>query len=189
MSLDDLSSAGRALEDSFFARENARLLEELRARAKRDERRKALRDVIQIQDEGLVDHLLELGLGPETVLAITLIPLAMVAWADGTIEPREREAIIKAAAQKGVVPGSVAGQVLETWLKEPLDGQLVDTWKRYIRTIWPSLTANEREEVRRMGLARAREVAEAAGGFLGLGSKISAQERTVLAELEQMLAD
>ena len=78
-----LSSAGKSLEDAFFAKENARLLEQMRAKAKHDERRKALRDVIQIQDEGLVDHLLELGLGPETILAVTLIPLAMVAWADG----------------------------------------------------------------------------------------------------------
>ncbi len=189
MSLDSLNSAGRSLEDAFFAKENARLLDQLRAKAKLEERRKALRDVIQIQDEGLVDHLLELGLGPETVLAITLIPLAMVAWADGSIEPRERDAILQAAAQKGVVPGSIAAQVLESWLKQPLDTQLVETWKRYIRTILPSLTANEREEVRQMGLARARAVAEAAGGFLGLGSKISAQERAVLAEMEQLLAD
>jgi hypothetical protein len=78
--------------------------------------------------------------------------------------------------------------VLESWLKQPLDTELVETWKRYIGTIWPSLTAKEREEVRQMGLARARAVAEAAGGFLGLGSKISAQERTVLAEMEQLLA-
>ena len=140
MSLDSLNAAGKSLEDAFFAKENARLLEKLRAKAKQEERRKALRDVIQIQDEGLVDHLLQLGLGPETILAITLIPLAMVAWADGSIEPREREAILQAAAQKGVAPGSIAGQVLESWLKQPLDSQLVETWKRYIRTIWPSLS-------------------------------------------------
>ena len=188
MSLDSLTSAGKSLEDAFFAKENARLLEQLRAKAKQDERRKALRDVIQIQDEGLIDHLLQLGLGPETVLALTLIPLAMVAWADGSIEPREREAILKAAAQKGVAPGSIAGQVLDTWLKQPLDSQLVETWKRYIRTIWPSLSAHEREEVRQMGLERARAVAAAAGGFLGLGSRVSAQEQAVLAELEQVLA-
>jgi hypothetical protein len=188
MSLDSLTSAGKSLEDAFFAKENARLLEQLRAKAKQEERRKALRDVIQIQDEGLIDHLLQLGLGPETVLAVTLIPLAMVAWADGSIEPREREAILQAAAQKGVAPGSIAGQVLESWLKQPLDGQLVETWKRYIRTIWPSLSANERADVRQMGLELAREVAEAAGGFLGLGSRISAPERTVLADLEQLLA-
>ncbi|HEY6507232.1 MAG TPA: hypothetical protein VIY56_04415, partial [Vicinamibacterales bacterium] len=104
MDFDGLSSVGKSLEEAFFAKENARLLEQLRAKAKQDERRKALRDVIQIQDEGLVDHLLELGLGPETILAVTLIPLAMVAWADGAIEPKEREAIQRAAAEKGVVP-------------------------------------------------------------------------------------
>jgi len=188
MSLDDLSSAGKSLEDAFFAKENARLLEQLRAKDRQAEQRTALRAVIQVQDEGLIDHLLALGLRPETVLAVTLIPLAMVAWADGSIEPRERDAILQAAAQKGVVPDSVAGQVLESWLKEPLDSQLVETWKRYIRAIWPSLTAQERAEVRQAGLDRARAIAEAAGGFLGLGSKISAQERAVLADLDQVLA-
>src|SRR5688572_23055335 len=140
----DLNRAGKSLEDAFFAKENARLLDQMRAKAQREERRKALRDVIQIQDEGLVDHLLELGLGPETILAVTLVPLAMVAWADGSIEPAERKAILQAASEKGVVPGSVAGQMLEAWLKEPLGSELVDAWKQYITTILPSLTPHER---------------------------------------------
>ena len=189
MSFDSLKSAGRALEDAFFAKENARLLEQLRAKAQQEERRKALREVVLIQDEGLVDHLLELGLGPETVLAVTLIPLAMVAWADGAIEAKERQAILQAAAQKGIAADSIAGQMLDRWLAEPLDAKLVDTWKRYVRTIWPSLTPKERDEVRAMGLERARGVAEAAGGFLGLGSRVSAQERAVLDELAQVLGD
>ena len=188
MDIVGLSSAGKSLEDAFFAKENARLLEQMRAKVKQDERRKALRDVIQIQDEGLVDHLLELGLGPETILAVTLIPLAMVAWADGSIEPKEREAIQRAAAEKGVAPGSIAEQVLSTWLAKPLDAELVGTWKRYIQAIWPSLTAHERAEVRKMGLERARAVADAAGGFLGLVSRISPQEKAVLDDLAKLLA-
>lgn len=188
MDLDGLNNSGRSLEDAFFAKENTRVLEQLRANAKREERRKALREVIQIQDEGLVDHLLELGLGPETVLAVTLIPLAMVAWADGSIEPREREAIQRAAAEKGILPDSIAGQVLNRWLTERLDPGLVDTWKRYIQSIWPLLTPHERDEVRKMGLERARMVAEAAGGFLGLGSRISAQEKGVIDDLAKLLA-
>ena len=118
MERDSLNSAGKSLEDAFFAKENARLLEQMRAKAKQEDRRKALRDVIQIQDEGLVDHLLELGLGPETILAVTLMPLAMVAWADGSIEPKEREAILRAAAEKGISAGSIAGQVLERLAQE-----------------------------------------------------------------------
>ena len=58
MGLDDLNSAGKSLEDAFFAKENARLLEELRAKDRQEEQRKALRAVIQVQDDGLIDHLL-----------------------------------------------------------------------------------------------------------------------------------
>jgi hypothetical protein len=187
MEFDPLTRAGKTMEDAFFDKENKRLLEQLRAKAQREERRKALREVILIQDEGLVDHLLELGLGPETVLAVTLIPLAMVAWADGSIEPKERQAIQRAAAEKGILPGSIARQVLDNWLAKPLDADLVATWRRYIETIWPSLTPHERGEVRRMGLEQARGVAEAAGGFLGM-ARVSAQEKAVLDELSKLLA-
>ena len=186
MELSSLHSAARALEEAFFAKENARLLEQLRAKAKQEERRQALRAVIQVQDEQLVDHLLELGLGPETVLAVTLVPLAMVAWADGTMQPGEREAIVRAAAEKGIVAGSVAQQVLESWLNHPPGPRLIDAWKRYTQTIWPSLSPHEREELRQVGLERARGVAEAAGGFLGLGG-VTAKERAVLDELAKAL--
>lgn len=184
-----LNTAGKALEDAFFARENARLLEQLRAQQRRAERRQEMRDVIQVEDEGLVDHLLELGLGPETVLAVTLVPLAMVAWADGAIQPKERAAILQAAAEKGIAPGSVACQLLESWLGQKPSASLVDAWKRYTQTIWPKLTPHEREEVRQAGLERARSVAEAAGGFLGLTSKISPAEQAVLDDLGRVLAD
>jgi len=181
-----LHSAAKALEDAFFARENARLLEQLRANAQKEERRQALRAVVQVQDEQLIDHLLELGLGPETVLAVTLVPLAMVAWADGAIQAKEREAILRAAAEKGIVPGSIAQQVLDSWLSQAPSAKLVDAWKLYTQTIWPSLTPHEREEIREVGLERARGVAEAAGGFLGLGG-VTAKERAVLDELAKVL--
>ena len=183
-----LHGAARALEDAFFARENARLLEQLRAKAQQEERRKALREVIRIPDEQLVDHLLELGLGPETVLAVTMVPLAMVAWADGAVQPKEREAILRAAEDNGIAPGSIARQLLEGWLTQPPSAELVDAWRRYVAAIWPSLSPQEHEEIRRSGLERARSVAEAAGGFLGLGSRVSAKERAMLDEIAGVLA-
>jgi hypothetical protein len=50
-----------------------------------------------------------------------------------------------------------------------------------------ALPAQVREALRPDVLGRAREVAEAAGGFLGLGSKVSDDERRVLGELERAL--
>ena len=189
MERDNLNNAARTLEDAFFAKENARLLQQLRERARHQERRAAMREVVRVDDEGLIDHLIALGLEPETVLALQLVPLAAIAWADGGIEPRERDAVLNAAAADGVKPDSVAGQMLDSWLKQRPGMELVDAWKRHVRALWPSLSPKERDEIRASALERARSVAEAAGGFLGLTSRVSAEEKAVLDDLARALAD
>jgi hypothetical protein len=185
----DLTSAAQTLEDAFFAKENARLLQQMRERARQQERRAAMREVVRVDDDALIDRLIELGLEPGTVLALQLVPLAAVAWADGEIEPRERDAVLKAAAAQGVTSDSVAGQMLGNWLVQKPGAELVDAWKRHIQALWPQLSTSERDEIRKSALDRARSVAEAAGGFLGLTSKVSPQEKAVLDELAQVLAD
>ena len=101
-----LKKQAKDLEETFFAKENERLLRELRQKAKVDEKRKALSAVVKAKDPTIIDHLLELGVGPESVLAVGLVPLAAVAWADGQLEDKERKAILKAASERGVEPGS-----------------------------------------------------------------------------------
>jgi hypothetical protein len=78
--------------------------------------------------------------------------------------------------------------MLESWLSKRPEPKLVEAWKRYVQSLWPSLTDQERDEIRAMGLQRARHVAEAAGGFLGLTSKISAPEQAALDEMARLLA-
>ena len=186
---DNLNNSARLLADAFFAKEDARLLQQMRERARTQERRAAMREVVRVDDEALIDHLIALGLEPETVLALQLVPLAAVAWADGQMEPRERDAVLKAAAAHGVAPGSVAGQMLDKWLAHQPGAELVDAWKRHMRALWPLLSPKERDEIRVSALDRARSVAEAAGGFLGLTSRISPEEKAVVDELSKTLAD
>jgi hypothetical protein len=178
----------RSLEEEFFAKQNAHLLEQLREKYKTEERREALRSVVQIQDDGLLDRLIDLGIGPETILALTLVPLAAVAWADGEMDDRERRAILKAAEERGVSPDSPGRQLLESWLDTKPSPRLLEVWKKYVCAIWEEFSEDERREMRRRSLDRAREVAEAAGGFLGLTSKISPAEQAVIEELESVLS-
>ena len=186
---DNLVHSARSLENAFFDKENTRLLKEMRERARTEERRAAMREVVRVDDEALIDHLIALGLEPQTVLALQLVPLAAIAWADGEMEPREREAVLKAAAAQGVAPDSIAGEMLDKWLAKRPGAELVDAWKRHMRALWPLLSPKERADIRASALDRARSVAEAAGGFLGLTSKISAQEQAVVDELSKTLAD
>jgi len=173
----------RALEDAFFTKENARLLEQLQEKQKRE----ALREMVKVEDETFLDRLIELGIGPETVLALTLVPLIAVAWADGTLDGRERDAIIKAAEEKGVSPETAGHQLLETWLSRRPERELFDSWKQYVRGIWETFTDEERQRMRERTLDWALAVAEASGGFLGVISKVSPSERVVIKELENVL--
>jgi hypothetical protein len=177
----------RSLEEAFFAKHDALLLEKLRKEARQKERRRAMREVVPNADDALLDRLIELGLGPETVLALVLIPLVSVAWADGRIEPRERAALLKAAEERGVKEGSPARRLLESWMERQPGTRLLDAWKRFVPALWGLLGEAERRAIHARMIDLARGVAEAAGGFLGLGSKISPAERAVLDDLERSL--
>src|SRR5262245_32900984 len=156
-----LNPDARSLEEAFFAKRNAEALEKLRQKARREEQRQAMREVVPNADEALVDHLLDIGLKPETVLALVLVPLVTVAWADGSIDRREREALLKAAEERGVAPGSTPRQVFEEWLDHRPGPALLESWKRYARAIWGTLEDKGRNEMRARMIDLARGVAEA----------------------------
>lgn len=176
------------LEEAFFARENARLLKDLRAKHELEARREALRAVLGRLDDATVDHLLDAGLHAETAVALAIVPMAAVAWADGQVQPKEREAILKAAAERGVIEGSPSFTVLTSWLERKPDQHLIEAWKRYARGLWEVLEPADRVQMRQRVVERAREIAESAGGFLGLGAKISEAEQKVIGELERTLS-
>jgi len=178
-----LKETARALEDSFFAKENERILKELRAASVREEKRKEFREYLNIKNDELLDALVELAVEPETLVAFTLVPLVEVAWADGEIQPKEREAIIKAAMERGVTEDSPTAELLKNWLETRPDEQLLETWMTYIEELKLSLTGETWAEMKKTVMGRARAIAEAAGGFLGVAS-ISAAEKKMLQELE-----
>jgi hypothetical protein len=103
------------------------------------------------------------------------------------LDDKERKAILKAASERGVEPGSANYTMLEVWLKEKPSPKLMDAWKKYARAIWEELTQSEKILMRESVVGKAREVAEAAGGFLGVAS-ITPQEKALLEELEKVLS-
>jgi len=133
-------------------------------------------------------RLIELDIGPGTAISLSLVPLVFVAWADGKMSRNEREAILRAAETRGVAPGAPARELLETWLSKRPEPSLLEAWKGYVRALWPHFNDPQRAEMRASLLGNAREIAEAAGGFLGLTSRISEEERAVLRELEEAVS-
>lgn len=178
-----LKAKARALEDSFFAKENERILQELRVAKAREKMKMEFREYLNIDNEEIVEALVELEVEPETLIAFSLVPLVEVAWADGEIQPKERDAIIKAAIERGVEEGSPTCNLLRNWLQTKPDPKLLEVWKGYIDALKGSLGERSRAHLKVGTMGRAKAIAEAAGGFLGVAS-ISAAEKQMLEELE-----
>ncbi len=185
MKPEALEERRRALEESFFKDHNARLRDAIRAKAATGRKRTALSQSSGLTDPILLNLLLELEIDSETLAALTLIPLVEIAWADGSVADREQKAILEAAASIGIDPESESHLLLRNWLKEPPTPRLLEAWEAYVAALSETLTAEARETLRDDVIGRATGVARAAGGFLGLGRKISASELKVIDRLEQ----
>jgi hypothetical protein len=180
---DALGDREKALEDSFFARREADLLERMRGEREQTASREALARISGIDSDEILESLVPLGIGPETWTALSLVPLVEVAWANGRVEAQERRAILVGAEANGILRHSPAWELLENWLAHRPDGRLLEIWGEYIVALCAELDPAEKHGLRDEVLGRARSVASAAGGFLGLGQKISREEEVVLAEL------
>ncbi len=186
MSKKELADRRKALEEAFFKKENERLLANLRTKQSREEARNALVEVMPLDDEAVLDQLIEVGIRAETWLAISLVPLVEVAWADRNISDRQRKAILEAAAENGIEAGSPARALLDEWLTERPLPKLREAWKAYIEAARPIVGQLARQAVRQEIIGRCRKIAEVAGGPLDLPRGAEAEER-VLRELELVL--
>jgi hypothetical protein len=185
MKPESFSGRRRELEDKFFAQRDQELLKALREKAALRERKEALAEASGITDEDLLDQLQQLDIGAETLAALSLVPLIAVAWADGSIDLKERRAVLSAAEQKGIGTADPGYQLLERWLQQQPDPALLTAWMEYVSTLSQTLSEAALNALKEDLLGRARAVAEAAGGLLGLGNRVSKSEQAVLGELEQ----
>ena len=110
--------------------------------------------------------------------------MVAVACSDGVLEPAERDAITKAADGVGVKEGSASFGLLESWLAEKPGDDLLDAWKSYAGALVETLDAPALAKIRDQVIGRAESAAEAAGGFLGRGNKVSDSEQKVIDELK-----
>src|SRR5688572_546317 len=138
--MDDhvLGPRGRTLEEEFFRKEEAKLLQRMRAEQAHQVTREELQKATGITDTATLNRLIAMGLGPQSLTALGLVPLVEVAWASGAVEPEERKLILKAAKDGGLDDPSQ--NLLASWLGHPPDRALADAWRNYVATLCESLT-------------------------------------------------
>jgi uncharacterized tellurite resistance protein B-like protein len=179
----------KAFEAEFFVKQDQALIQKIRVALEKEHPRETLKQLTGIDDESVIDTLIALHVNHDTLAAFGLYPLVEVAWADGTIDEREREAFFAAAAAHGLGPGTPGHEALREFLKNTPREEARKAWFAWAANLSKTLDAKERKKVREALLNRARAVAEASGGFLGLGRRVSPGEQRVLDRIEQAFSD
>ena len=187
MADSSLEERGRALEDQFFEKENQQKLAAMKEKLDVQRGREELRKASGMTDDSVLDKLVALGLKANTIAALSLVPLIQVAWADGSIQDNERTAILQGAHGKGLEQGTDGYELLQTWLAKKPSADLFDAWEGYIKALAGQLNDEQNRLLKNQIINFAKVVAEAAGGFLGVG-RVAATEDKVLARIGDAFA-
>ncbi len=167
----------KILEDRFFYTENRVLAEQLERLKREEENIGALSKASGIADKSVLLELVDLGVRPEILTALCLVPIIEVAWADGTMDDKERKAVIEAAKKNGF---SDDLPLLREWLRSKPDPRLMNAWETYTQGLCEILSKESVEVLKTDIMTHAKKVAEASGSFLGLTSPISIGEVVML---------
>jgi len=166
MNKDDMQEKSQSLEDIFFSKENQKRIEQHRALQKMEETQAALAKVSGIRNDAILKKLVELNIRPETLVTLTLVPLVEIAWADGSVDQREKDAILQAVSQSKQALGSMDRELLEQWLNQRPPPQLLDAWMHYMRGLCEQLSREEVATLKAEFVKQAQAIANAGGGFL-----------------------
>lgn len=182
MTKDILSERKQALEEAFFKKAEQEQVEKYREKLGKQKTIEELREISGMENEKVLSHLVDAGITGDTMAAIALVPLVHVAWSDGELEPKERDAILQAAEHKGINADTPARELLDKWLESDPGDELFAAWSDYVGGLEEHLEPDQVVELRDQVVEFAREVARAAGGFLGFGS-VSDSETRALEEI------
>jgi hypothetical protein len=173
----------QTLEDVFFQKKDKELIAQLHKMERMKETKKSLAKVSGITNDKVLEKLVELDIRPQVVASLAVIPLIEVAWADGKIDKEEQKAVLDAACKIFISKESPDYELLKRWLTYKPEPSLLKAWKHYMKGLCEQLTKSQANALKKDFLGHAEDIAKAAGGFLGLGNKISKSEQKMLDKL------
>jgi len=142
----------------------------------------------KVDDNELKAGLRRLGLDSGSSRVLALLPLVIVAWADGTVQRSERREIERIAADMGLAPTEREQQVLRRWLSAA-PGRAEQRIGLHVLDALARTAGGDdwQPEALDAVVGLCFLVAEAAGGMFGLAEPISDTERAAISDIARRL--
>jgi hypothetical protein len=183
MHTNEPNKDARHREDEFFYRRDQELLEAARRQAHAEEQLRELSAASGIADPGILQELQRFEYHARTVPLLRLMPLAAVAWSDGSISGPEREEIFRIARRQGIEQEDESWVRLEQHLAARPSDELFRVSLRGLRGWLDHLPLRKRGQIETEVMLNCMTVAAVSGGLFGFGSKISGAEESALSDI------
>jgi len=179
---------GRALEEGYFHTRDAETIDKLKKVFQSKLDKEQIKAATGITNDEALDRLLKLNVRGELLTAFKLYPLVELAWADGSLDPKEADAVVYAATKLGLSRESEAMARLKQWLSQgpTPDGRTV--WKMFAGELCKTLSPDELKAFRDHLVEQAKMVAESSGGILGTFLAVSGPEKKVIEAMTKALS-
>ncbi len=165
-------------EEKYFAEVEAQLRRELRVELDQKAHKLAeaskIAATLAVDDATLAARVHELGFDGETARVFDVLPLVHVAWADGKVHREERTMILDLVAGRGVAPGTAAFRTIEALLEERPTDTFMHESIELLRAI--AQRSGRSHDI----VQQCIEIADASGGILGLGRRVTSVERDAI---------
>jgi uncharacterized tellurite resistance protein B-like protein len=184
--IDSLHERGSALENQFFAEQDAKLLAELKTKHEKEGAIAEFSRISGIKDTKILEAVYQLGVTPQTFSALRVFPLVAVAWGDGVLDEAERTTVDTIASTHFLLKECPASQLLKKWLDTKPSAEMFDAWENYAKALASALPAHEADELKKALVSEIQTVATTSGGLLGWAA-VSQGESKVLRRIEAAL--
>jgi hypothetical protein len=174
-----------ASEEAYCHDMDRLLMGRLHVHADSDEAKQQL-EAVGLKDQKLVEQLAGLGVTPAGLMAVQVVPLVLVAWANHGVNPKERKLVMEQAIRFGVQQYSEAHALIEHWLDHRPSPLMLDTWKRLLKHELESICPKSREQLVALSKEQMVAVARCSGGFLGF-LRVTGNERKLIAAISKVL--
>jgi hypothetical protein len=187
MNRDQFEARRSSFEEAYFRNKDVDTVEKLKKvfDAKRD--REELRKATGITSDEVLDRMMAVNAKGEMLTVFKLLPLVEIAWADGSYDQKEGDAVVAAAIKHGIPRDSAALERLKEWLHRGPNPEARKAWYMYAEELRKTLTPAELNAFRDDLLKTARQIAEGSGGILGAFFTVSKGEKQVLKKITESL--
>ena len=185
---DAIKERGRALEEAFFKNQQDKMIQSQKSELNLSEKVDELTRYTGIKERKILEKSISVGLAPNTFAAFSFFPLVYVAWADTSVDRREKGAIKVAADHYGLSEDSPSYQLMNSWMDQRPTQELFEIWQDFYSAYKKTLNRSELDSLSHAIMSSIKNVASASGGFLGLGN-ISDSEQKAMEIIEDILVN